>query len=173
MNQPVAPPISRYELAALARSIRRATGFEHNLEFPIIEFIELIMPEIFTGYHFIVGTKEDMGDIHGLSNRKEGFIMLREDIYEGARAGKGRDRLTSAHEVGHFILHESPVFAKTKGIVKTFCQPEWQADAFGGELLVPGYLARGMSPVEISNKCLVSLDAARVQYDAIRRRYQK
>lgn len=41
--------------------------------------------------------------------------------------------------------------------------PEWQADAFGGELLIPHDLIHGMTATEIAIECEVSLAAARCQ----------
>ena len=43
-------------------------------------------------------------------------------------------------------------------------QPEWQANAFAGELMAPKELVMGMWPDEIAEKCGMSLKAAEIQY---------
>ena len=75
--------------------------------------------------------------------------------------------MTMAHEISHFLMLgvseyrfernflERPVYA--------FEDPEWQAKCMAGELLVPHHLISGMSPEEISQKCGVSLEAAKIQ----------
>ena len=53
--------------------------------------------------------------------------------------------------------------------LKPFEDPEWQADAFGGELLASSYLIQGMSEIQVQMKCGVSSSAAHVQLSALRR----
>mgnify|MGYP000952505712 FL=1 len=42
--------------------------------------------------------------------------------------------------------------------------PEWQANAFAGELMAPYDLVKNMSVEEISEKCGMSMTAASIQY---------
>ena len=81
--------------------------------------------------------------------------------------GEGRDRMTIAHEIGHYFtlcfcgfkLHRN--FRRQK--VKPFYDPEWQAKCFAGEFMVSSQLTSCMSPEEIAKFCGVSLDAATYQ----------
>lgn len=52
--------------------------------------------------------------------------------------------------------------------VEAFRDPEWQADAFGGELLVPYHLVKGLSQSEIMEECKVSASAAKLQWRYIK-----
>lgn len=108
-----------------------------------------------------------MGDIQGLTYPDSGIVKIREDVYEGAVRGNGRDRLTMAHELFHLLWHEDSNITFARGgfdeEIRRFEDPEWQADAFGGELLVPHHLTAGLSPEQIAEQCGVSMAAARVQ----------
>jgi Zn-dependent peptidase ImmA (M78 family) len=72
-----------------------------------------------------------------------------------------------AHEVGHLFLHEDDAIALCRldpcEKLKPYEDPEWQADAFGGELLASSYLIKRMSVYEVQIKCGVSSAAARCQ----------
>ena len=42
----------------------------------------------------------------GCRDATENCIKIREDVYERAIKGYGRDRFTLAHELGHFLMHQ-------------------------------------------------------------------
>lgn len=68
---------------------------------------------------------------------------------------------------GHLFLHENETIVLCRldptEKLKPYEDPEWQADAFAGELLAPSYLVKGLSEYEIQIKCGVSSAAARCQ----------
>lgn len=47
-----------------------------------------------------------MGECHGITYPDRNEIQIRQDVYDRAIAGSGRDRLTLAHELGHLLFHE-------------------------------------------------------------------
>lgn len=98
-------PLSRQMIWTLVHKIRKALGVDNELYFDIIRFVENIMPQVFTDFTFAVLPKEELGKQHGKTFPDEKMICIREDVYEGACMGNGRDRLTIAHEVGHFFMH--------------------------------------------------------------------
>ncbi|NLK87794.1 MAG: ImmA/IrrE family metallo-endopeptidase [Clostridiaceae bacterium] len=142
-----------------------------QLFFPIVEFIELILPKIDPGFELEILTREEMGTKHGLTLPDKKCIRLREDVYIRACNNEGRDRLTLAHEVGHYFLHDSSSVQHARlqpgEEIKAFEDPEWQASAFAGELLVPAHLAKGLRPADIAYMCGVSNEAALMQYNKI------
>lgn len=162
-----AKPISREIIRAYVKRIKTFLGLENTLPFPILKLVEVIFPTVFPNFNFEVLSKEEMGDKHGETNPEEGWIHIREDVYEGACNGKGRDRFTIAHEAGHFLMHKTSSITlcrmETTKKLKPYEDPEWQADAFAGELLAPSYLIEGMTPEEVSKNAIVSISAARVQ----------
>lgn len=69
---------------------------------------------------------------------QDSLIILREDVYEGAHEGNGRDRMTVAHEIGHLLMHKNIAFARAERVeIRAFESSEWQAKCFSGELLSP------------------------------------
>ena len=166
----LAPPISRKDLRAAAYQIRKAIGLENQLYFPIVEFMELIMPDLVPGFEYTVLSANEMGVKHGETFPDSKRIVLREDVYYGVIAGKGRDRLTVGHEIKHCLFDDSEV-VKLYRIdpdmkIKPYIDPEWQATAFSGELLMPYHLINGMSVESIIRECGVTEDAVITQLKA-------
>lgn len=171
-------PLSRQDLRRLAESIRAKTGYANDPYFPILRFVELVLPELRPNFDFEVVSKQEMGNTHGLTFPEQEIMQIREDVYERACQGSGRDRMTVAHELGHYLLHRSKnvVFARTgtdSTSIPVYCQPEWQANAFGGELLIPSKLVWDKSPDEIARLCGVSLEAANYQKSRMERGKKK
>ncbi len=167
-----ADAISRDDIRRFVRSIKTLVGLENVLYFPILSFVENILPILVPDFQFEVVPESEMGNKHGETYPSKNLIRIREDIYLRAAAGEGRDRLTVAHEVGHLFLHEDDAIAlcrlESGEKLKPYEDPEWQADAFGGELLASSYLIAGMSQSEVERKCGVSSAAARVQLKSIK-----
>nr|WP_314460764.1 ImmA/IrrE family metallo-endopeptidase [uncultured Clostridium sp.] len=163
----LADPLSRRDISEIARLVRKLIGWERENKFPIIQFIELILPQIIPEFQLIIETKDKMGECHGLTYPERKIIKLREDVYLRAADGSGRDRLTAAHELFHLLQHNSEniSFARmeNESEIPTFRNPEWQADAFGGELLAPTWMIRGMSAEDVASTFGVSLAAAKTQ----------
>lgn len=95
------------------------------------------------------------------------LFKIRESVYIGACNGNGRDRFTIAHELGHFFLHSNVTLtlAREDAIPKhipSYCDPEWQANTFASEFLMPHDMIQGMTPEEVSRACGTSREAARI-----------
>lgn len=167
MNGIPVKPTSRQAIWTLVKGFRRFLGVERHLFFDIVRLVERIMPELFPEFVLEICTQKEMGKLHGETIPRENKIRIREDVYIGACNGTGRDRLTIAHEVGHFFMHDeySISFCKLdpSGKIPIFCDSDWQADVFGGELLAPSYLIDGMQAPEICKVCAVSLPCAKKQ----------
>lgn len=167
-----ADAISRDEIRKYVRLLKKNVGLEYELYFPILSFVENILPILIPDFQFEVVPEAEMGNKHGETYPSKNLIRIREDIYLRAAAGEGRDRLTVAHEVGHLFLHEDDSIAlcrlETGDKLKPYEDPEWQADAFGGELLASSYLIEGMNSREVEKMCGVSAAAAKVQLKSIK-----
>ncbi|MBL0929935.1 MAG: ImmA/IrrE family metallo-endopeptidase [Alphaproteobacteria bacterium] len=139
-----ARPMRRSQIRQIATTTRRASKYGDFPQFDIVKFIELELPSWDHSFALTISPKSEMGDDHARAHVGERIIEVREDVYEGAIKGNGRDRFTLAHEVGHIILHNEPYLARHMETNKlpTYCDPEWQANAFAGELLIPIDLAR-------------------------------
>ncbi len=95
-------------------------------------------------------------------------------VYIGAVNGNGRDRMTIAHEIGHYFTLCFCGFSFQRnynnGPVAAYNSPEWQAKCFAAELLIPAHLTQNMQPWEIAYECGVSSEAAQYQYKIMHRR---
>jgi len=164
----IAEPIQRVRLRALATKLRELSKYSSELYFPIVKFVELKMPLLFPDFHLqVMENTYFPPNIHGETVVEERVIRIREDIYLGAIRGVGRDRMTLAHEAGHYVLLVAKGFKFYRSFEgekpEAFRDPEWQAKALAGELLCPFHLIRGMTASEIASVCGVSEQAAQYQ----------
>lgn len=167
MDSYKAEAISRMDICRCVHELKGLIGLSEELNFPILPFVENALPGLVPDYQFEVLPCSEMGNKHGETYPSKHLIKIREDVYLRASEGKGRDRLTIAHEVGHLFMHNENNIAlcrlEPNERLKPYEDPEWQANAFGGELLASTYLISGMNASEVSRKCGVSMDAAKVQ----------
>jgi Zn-dependent peptidase ImmA (M78 family) len=168
MTVPARSRLQIRELASLLREMSRPVLGGFGDSFPIVDVAELVLPELLDDYVFEVRTVSEMGDDHGLTIPSKNNIRIREDIYERALEGRGRDRLTIAHEIGHLLMHDTARFARTAPgqTIPAYRSPEWQANCFGAELLVfPEGLTRRHRAVDVAALRGVSVDAATIQLE--------
>jgi hypothetical protein len=168
------PPQSRANLRKLATVIRGAFGISETSAFPAMEVLEWGMPLLFADFWLEVCPSRELGDKHGETFPGRHLIRIREDVYEGACNGKGRDRFTVTHEMGHLILLDEVALSYARKTLPTtelpaFRDSEWQANALAGELLMPLGAIRRMSPVEIATRYGVTDSAVETQIKALRR----
>ena len=173
MNCYKAKPISRENIKRYVRYIKKKTGFEDELYFPIIDFMENVLPEWIDGFNYEIVSKQEMGSLHGETFPNKNLIRIREDVYERAVAGEGRDRLTIAHEIGHLLFHEEDSVALCRmdpnEKLKPYEDPEWQAMALAAEIMCDARLVRHMSPDQIKETCGVSWTAANRVFENCRK----
>ena len=159
---------SRADLRKLARILRDHLHLSDVLYFPIVELLD-VLTELFGDFNYEVVEDSAMPKkVHADTDIRTGHIRIKESVYEGACKGEGRDRMTIAHEIGHYFTLCFCGFRLERnfsgGMIPAFRDPEWQAKCFAGELMVPAHLVKGMNEYEIANQCGVSYDAACVQY---------
>ncbi|MGT2811762.1 ImmA/IrrE family metallo-endopeptidase [Streptococcus minor] len=159
-------PCSRKDIRKYSRHFREQLNLGNALEFPIVEVLEGFSE---AGYFDIEIVPVDaMPNSYGETLYHQKLIRIREDIYDKACEGDGFSRSTIAHELFHFFKHrnEEIVFCRTVEELesrKTYEDPEWQANCFAGELLVPIKLVKEMSIEEVVEKCRVSHQMATYQ----------
>lgn len=99
-----------------------------------------------------------------------GMIYIKESVMNQACHHKyKRASFTICHEIGHFVLHRmlgGVSFARSTCSKKpqVFADPEWQANTFASEFLMPATAVRDMSPDEIRETFCVSSGCAWVRY---------
>ncbi|MDD6727966.1 MAG: ImmA/IrrE family metallo-endopeptidase [Eubacteriales bacterium] len=126
------------------------------------------MSKIFDDFSYEIVSDEEMSEnVHASTDIRTGLIKIKESVYEGACKGNGRDRMTIAHEIGHYLMLCICGFTLERSFFKadTCRDPEWQSKCFAGELMISKRLVKEMTPQEIVEKCGVSFDAAKYQHD--------
>ncbi len=169
VSQYIAQPQSRASIRKFTEEIRFKCGCDRKFYFPVVEFLET-MPTIYKSVGFEYEIVEDdvlPVPIQGDMDLQNNYMRVKESVYEGAVNNKGRDRFSIAHEIGHFLLANDAGIKLQRNmlnrIVSTCEDPEWQAEAFAGELLVPMRLVADLTAEQIVERCKVSLSAAKTQ----------
>jgi transcriptional regulator with XRE-family HTH domain len=162
----VVPPMSTDNLRKFAEQVRSVFTEEDQVEFPIMDVIEFRLGAVFDKFYIDIRDKEFMGEDEGRVIGGTTGLALREDVYEGAWDGNGRDRFTASHELGHFLMHRTVTMARTREDTdKIFCDAEWQADTFAGTLLMsPRHLGRFADPDDAGRQCGMTGAAAKVMW---------
>lgn len=163
MSNLIVAPMSKASIVKMVQNIKEIIGAKEDLFFPVTHFLENVLPIIDNEFKYeYVDKKEMPNGTYAFYNPKTNKMTIREDVYERACNGVGRDRFTIAHEIGHYFLHadEVVVARNEDSVYKAYTDPEWQANKFAAELLIPSDSTRYMSVQDIAEKCGVSLQAA-------------
>jgi hypothetical protein len=171
----VVPPLSRKDIRNYADDIRTHLKITSPY-FPIVEVVEFALPKVIKGFYLDVCDEAEMTErfgrgCHGMTFPDENVMHIREDVYNRARRDEGRDRLTIAHEVAHLLLHSGLRFARRASPnTPLYATSEWQANAFGGELLMSYRHVQNCTSVsEAAALFKISISAAEVQWEAFKR----
>lgn len=175
MSDVVVPGMSRLAVFNASRVVRALVP-DSQAYLNVLHLAENILPKHLDEYIFSVVDDEELGyGQEGETTRGYPHIAIARSVYDGAYDGNARDRYTIAHELGHLILHSHLGLARAKRPaegqkVRPFESAEWQAETFGGALLMPIDHFRGCrNDEEVQLMFGVSAKAAQAQ----RRAYQK
>ena len=163
----IADSLSRKDIRKLANRLRELFNLEDEMNFPIVQVLEFLSNK--GTINLEICTSDEMGSKLGETIPSENLIKLREDIYDKACDGHGFSRSTCSHELLHWIQHREETVSfcrKEEDLIhrRAYEDPEWQANCFSGELLVPKHLVKGMTKDEIVEKCNVTPSMANYQY---------
>jgi len=169
-------PTNTHQLKVYAENIRNMFKCK-TLKFPIIDVLEFMQNnQDFLGFEYQV--LDDFDEIF-----KEGelakydfnsnILFIKESQFDGACEDDPRCRFTLTHELCHFFLMtvtgRHPKESEEKP--KVFQDPEWQANALAGYILVPPKEIEKLSVEEIEKACVVSPECA--TYAAFKRLREK
>lgn len=158
---------SKQNIRKDAYLLRKKLGLTDELYFPILEFVENVLPQLYPDpkeYSFEVVESKELKGRFAETDPFTGTIRVRQDVYDAAFKGNYKARMVLAHEVGHYLYlkPENIQYAKLDSderIPKNI-DPEWQADYFAASLMIPHNLTKGMNYHDIASKCGVSFAAA-------------
>lgn len=172
----VVMPKSIRDIRRQTDRIRAALDFDPTKPFPIVRFMEHILPSIFKNFRFEVCTIKELGDKEGETLPLRQTIRIREDVYLGMCEGIGVHRFTGGHETGHLFMtmdFEPSMARSFTNEHKIYCSSEWQADTFAAELLMPFEECIVLTPEEIKNRYKVSGKAADLRARKIRKEIER
>ena len=144
-------PKSRKQIREIAKELREILGVLPRTEIPIVKIIEFFASGLESeDFTLEICDKQEMKEVYALTMPREKVLKIREDTYMEACSGNPRHLLTICHELGHVILHRTNtvVLARNERI-KKYEDPEWQANTFAAELMVPADEVKGMTVEEI------------------------
>lgn len=145
---------NRNRLRKEAFLLRKRFGLEQVKQFPIMEFLELIMPRVDPAFMVIPVEDNELVGRAAETIPEQHTIRVKQSIYDAACDGSYWARSVMAHELGHYICHSGdPVayaFPALGERVPREVDPEWQANTFAAELLAPVHL------IDEANEFLIS-----------------
>ncbi|MCV6584424.1 MAG: ImmA/IrrE family metallo-endopeptidase [Marinibacterium sp.] len=160
----IVPPRRWSEIGGMANNLRQSLGLADEPRLPVIELIEQVLDQKLGLVRLEVGEHGEMAGAEGLTCPKGEFIMLREDVYDGVWAGQARPRFTTAHELGHWVMHTNISMARSKRGDGTphYRLAEPQANQFAAEILMPeAFIDQWDEEDDLVGRFNVSWDAAR------------
>lgn len=156
-----AAPMKTAQIEAIATQVR--AHLEIDVPWlPVPEILEHYLPLLIDGYAYDVRDVGEMGNRHGYFDPFEKLLVLRADVYEGLCKGRGRDRFTATHELGHLLLHGAGLNRLKPGrVLPLYRDPEWQADAFAAAILMPEPMVLECNSIaQVASEFGVSMAAA-------------
>lgn len=169
-------PRSAKQIEALTLAWRDTFGVANDWAPNIVCLMENELPKLpkyFRDYSFVVRPDSEMGEAEAYTEFDPPHVAVKNLVYQQARKGHGRSRMTFAHELGHLVMH--PGAAKLRsdpGVhvlrIKPFESAEWQANKFASLFLMPTHIIREFgSASQIAECCQVSLRAAQIRFSEL------
>jgi len=163
----IVPPRDRNSIRKDTYKIREIMGLKNIFYFPIMDFLEKVMPLVDSGFYVEPVEDEVLAGRMAETIPEQHLIRAKSSVYDAACNGHPWARKIMAHELGHYIYHDAEHVAYAypdigEHIPKCFL-PEYQAEVFAAELLAPVNLIRGKNPHDVAQKCGIPVSAARGQ----------
>lgn len=152
---------------------RKKLGMDQTSYFPIVRFMELVLPQSDPTFSFEVVEDEELCGVQAEYIPHLNTVRVKSSVYEGATDNNWWARSTLAHELGHYYYHDehSVRYAKLDPgqRIPPDYDPERQANIFAAELLAPIHLIKGLTSAQISRTFGVSRTIANRQLLALER----
>ena len=154
-------PLSVEKIGVIAREIRNSYKIKEDEAFPILEYLSHLFGRGELGIQIIDDRDNYLDDkTVALYNAMDNFIYIKESVIYEVENENYRSNFTLAHELFHYLQNQILRFNfEEVAERKTYEDPEWQANEFAGELLVPKkYL--DLNDEELVERFKVSLECA-------------
>lgn len=169
----IVPARSWDSIEQLAQDWRAAFGLAENPYTPIMTMMEKVLDNKLNCFTLLSMEIAEMGPAEGYTDPDGTFIMLREDVYEGAWNNGPRDRFTAAHELSHWAMHTKIPLARAmpNQQVPPYRLSEPQANQFASELLMPAKFFTVFDTArDVMERHGVSFQAATARLDYLRKK---
>ena len=132
-------PLSVKDIKTIAEKVREGYKIKNGDCFPILEYINHLFDNGIIGIMILENNDPYLDkNTPAVYNAMDNFIYLKESVIDEIECGNYRSNFTLAHELFHYLQHQVLEFdfeeVETR---KTYEDPEWQANCFAGELLLP------------------------------------
>ena len=185
MDKYVVSGLSKIEIRWYVQNIRKLlllSDYKYVAIVKVLDKISKLFSDIGLSFNYII--KEDNDPIFEeneevFTDMKAGVIYFKESVIEKAsRKRYQRSSFTIAHELGHYFLHYLNEDVKLSRVSKDFVvpkykDPEWQADTFAAEFLMPFDQCKDMNVEEIKNTYHVTRSAATTRKEKILKELKK
>lgn len=178
-------PAKTIEIREYAMRIRRLLGYK-DTDFiyapKIYDDLSKVLSDQGLNFDYIVMPDEDEifeNNEEAFTDMRTGTIYIKESVMEKAcRRSFNRASFTLVHELGHYFLHYIQEDARLTMVseevqVQIYCDPEWQANIFASEFLMPFEICKDLVPIEIRKQYHVSTQASEVRYNKIKKELEK
>ena len=159
-----AEPIDRNKIRKDAYMIREKLGLKNQPFFPIMKHLELVLFEIDPLFYVQVVEEHELKGRFAEALPNDHLIRVKRSVYDAACADHPWARIIMAHELAHYMYHplENMAYAKADRSeqVPVNFNPEYQADMFAAELLMPLNLIKNMRLDQVMRQCAVTKKAA-------------
>jgi len=160
----VVSPRTKKQISDTADHLRRILRLSPFARVQMMPLLEHVLPEVLDHYHFDVVPDSLMKGIEGTTDIVLPIIRLANQTYERLRRSDPDARFTAAHELGHLVFH-SGAHVRYARRTKYDCSsdPEWQADRFADNFLVPiqAIVSGTAKPEAIASHFGVPIEVAR------------
>ncbi len=164
------------------KKLLKLPDYEYVNIVKILDIISVLFSQIGLPFNYIVKIDDDPifeKNEEAFTDMKTGIIYFKESVIENAcRKRYHRSSFTIAHELGHYFLHYlndnvklSRVSSDTE--VPVYKSPEWQADVFAAEFLMPFDRCKDMAIAEIRREYHITRKAAETRKEKIMKEIKK
>ena len=164
---------NRKRLRKEAYILRMRFGLDKVKKFPVMEFLELAMPQIDEEFMLVPVEDDELKGRAAETIPTEHVIRVKQSVYDAACQGSYWARTVMAHELGHYMLHGEKTVAYAHAApgerIPDEINAERQADIFAAELLAPVHLVDETSDYLVSKHFGITLGMARSQMNQLRR----
>ena len=167
-------PLSVKDIEELTFNLRKEAGIEEDAAFPIFDYINELSEKGFLTVQILENDDPYLEEnVPAKYNAVDNFIYIKEKVLDDLDNNIYWSNFTLAHELFHYLQSRVLNFEfEEVDECKTYENPEWQANNFAGELLVPKkYLA--LDDKYLANHFKVTLECVLTRKLKTKRREKK